>query len=59
MNGSSARAGIIPLFSALMRPHLQCCIQARGPQAQEGCRAVGAGPEGGLEGDLRAGAPLL
>ncbi|GAB0202511.1 cAMP-dependent protein kinase inhibitor alpha [Grus japonensis] len=29
---STLREGILPLYSALMRPPLQCCIQLRGPQ---------------------------
>ena len=37
---------VVPLHPALVRPHLETCVQGWGTQLRERCRAVGEGPEG-------------
>lgn len=57
--GQQAKGGNCPLYSALLRPHLQSCNPGLGPPTQEGCVSIILGPEEGCKVGQRSGAPLL
>ncbi|GAB0185407.1 hypothetical protein GRJ2_001006000 [Grus japonensis] len=55
---SKSREGILPLYSTLMRPYLQYCVQLWSPQYKKDMDLLDR-VRGGHEDDQRAGAPLL
>ena len=56
---SRSRWGILPLYSTLVRPHLESCVQLWSPQHRRDMDLLGVVSVEGHKNEQRAGAPLL